>query len=164
MKLESQTAANTLLYITTIIIGLILMMLTRDFSHSDSNALAGFLLGCMLFGLGVLGMLIGETRTIELDERRKRIVLNVRRKVGGSKQLIILFDDIGGFGIGAQGKFSSGTRFYDLIVRLKSGKEIYLFGGCVFEGRMSREQIEGMKSFFEKTVSFQEKPRSATLS
>jgi len=152
MKLESKPATNTLLYLLTIGIGLVLMYLARDCSHAGTNVLAGFLLGCMLFGLGVLGLLIGETRTVELDERRKRIVLAVTRRIGGSRQVIIPFGEIRSLGIGMQGKASSGSRFYDLVVTLKNGKEVYLFGGCVFEGRMSREWVEGLKRQFEMAV------------
>lgn len=152
MKLESKPVTNTLLYLLTIGIGLVLMYLARDFSHAGTNVLAGFLLGCMLFGLGVLGLLIGETRTVELDERRKRIVLAVTRRIGGSRQVIIPFGEIRSLGIGMQGKASSGSRFYDLVVTLKNGKEVYLFGGCVFEGRMSREWVEGLKRQFEMAV------------
>ena len=152
MKLESQPAANMLLYIVTSVAGLLLMYLARDFNHGGTNVLCGFLLGCLLAGLGVLGMAIGETRTVELDERRRRIVLDVRRRVGGSRQVIMPFAEITGFGIGLQGKPSAGTRYYDLVVQLKSGKEIHLFGGCVFEGRMSREWVEGIRQRFEQAL------------
>lgn len=152
MKLESQPVTNTLLYIVTCTIGLLLMVLARDFSHGGSNVLAGFLLGCMLFCLGVLGMVIGETRAVELDERRKRIVLDVRRRIGGNRQVVIPFREIRSLGIGMQGKATSGSRFYDLVVTLKNGKEVYLFGGCVFEGRMSREWVDGVKMRVEAAM------------
>lgn len=152
MKLESKPATNTLLYLLTIGIGLVLMYLARDYSHGGTNVLSGFLLGCMLFGLGALGLLIGETRTVELDERRKRIVLAVTRRIGGSRQVVMPFGEIGRLGIGMQGRATSGSRFYDLVVTLKNGKEVYLFGGCVFEGRMSREWVEGLKRQFEMAM------------
>jgi hypothetical protein len=152
MKLESKPAANMLLYVVIVVVGFLLMYLARDFSHAGSNVLCGFLLGCMLSGLGVLGMAVGESRTVELDERRKWIVLNVRRRVGGGRQIVIPFSDIKGFGIGMQGKASAGSRYYDVVVRLKSGEEIYLFGGCVFEGRMSREWAEGIRRSFEQAI------------
>jgi hypothetical protein len=152
MKLESKPAANMLLYVVIVVVGFLLMYLARDFSHAGSNVLCGFLLGCMLSGLGVLGMAVGESRTVELDERRKWIVLDVRRRVGGGRQIVIPFSDIKGFGIGMQGKASAGSRYYDVVVRLKSGEEIYLFGGCVFEGRMSREWAEGIRCSFEQAI------------
>jgi hypothetical protein len=152
MKLESKPVAMLALYLVTIAVGLLLMWLARDFAHAGSNVMAAFLLGCMLSGLGVLALLVGESRTIELDERRRRIVLDVRRRVGAGRRIEIPFTEIMGLAIGLQGKASSGTRYYDLMVRLKSGTEIYLFGGCVFEGRMSRQWIDDLKSRFEKAI------------
>jgi hypothetical protein len=153
MKLESQPAKNSLLYCVTILVGFTLLFLTRDFSHAGTNVLAGFLLGCLLSGLGLLGMLIGEARTVLLDERKNQIVLDVRRRFGGNRQINIPFREIRTVGVGMQGKATSGSRFYDLVVTLTNGKEIYLFGGCVFEGRMNREWIEALRSRFEKAVT-----------
>jgi len=153
MKLESKPAPMLALYLVMIVIGMLLMWLSRDFSQAGSNVMAGFLLGCLLAGLGALAMLVGESRTIELDERRRMIVLDVRRRVGGNKRIEIPFSDVREFGLGLQGKASSGTRFYDLVVRLKSGKDIHLFGGCVFEGRMNRQWIDDLKERFEKAIS-----------
>ena len=152
MKLESKPAVNMLLYIVVTGVGLLLMYLTRDFRHGDSNVLCGFLLGCMLAGVGIMAMAVGEGRTVELDERQQRIVLVIRRRIGGSRRFDIPFCDISGFDIGMMGKGSSGTRHYDIVVRLGSGKEIYLFGGCVFEGRMNREWVEGIRQRFEQAL------------
>lgn len=152
MKLESKPAANMLLYVVISVVGFLLMYLARDFIHGGTNVLCGFLLGCMLLGIGIMAMVVGESRTVELDERRKRIVLDVKRRVGGGRQFIMPFSDIKGFGIGMQGKASAGSRLYDVVVRLHSGKEIYLFGGCVFEGRLSREWVEGVRGEFESAV------------
>ncbi len=153
MKMESKPAANLVLYLVTIALGLLLMWLARDFGHSGTNAKAGFLLGCMLFGLGTVGLAVGESRTVVVDERRKMIVLDIRRRVGGDRRIEIPFSDIREFSIGLQGDRSDGSRYYDLVVRLCSGKEIYLFGGCVFEGRMSREWMEDLRSRFEEATS-----------
>jgi hypothetical protein len=152
MKLESKPDATLAMYVAIIVVGSLLMWLARDFSQAGSNVMAGFLLGCMLFGLGVLALIIGESRTVQLDEQQKRIVLEVRRRIGPSKRIELPFSDIRELGIGVQGKPSSGTRYYDLIVRMRSGKEIYLFGGCVFEGRMSRQWIDDLRARFERAV------------
>lgn len=152
MRLESKPASMLALYLGIISVGMLLMWLARDFAHGGTNVMAGFLLGCLLAGLGILGLVIGEARTVELDERRRAILLDVTRRVGGSRRITIPFNSIEGFSIGLQGKASSGTRYYDLVVRQRDGKEIYLFGGCVFEGRMSREWIDGLRGQFEKAV------------
>lgn len=152
MKLESQPTSNTMLYLITIVVGALLMFLARDFQHGGSNQLSGFLLGSMLVVLGGLGFVIAETRTIELDERRKRIVLDVQRRIGGNRHISIPFSEIRAFGVGMQGKMTSGTRYYDLVVHLKSGKEVYLMGGCVFEGRMNRDWIDSLRLHFENAA------------
>ncbi len=152
MKLESKPAGNMVLYIVVSGAGFLLMYLARGFSHGDSNVLCGFLLGCMLAGVGLMAMAVGEARTVELDERQQRIVLEIRRRVGGTRQFVIPFREISSFGIGMMGKASAGSRYYDVVVRLGNGKEIYLFGGCVFEGRMSREWAEGIRQHFEEAL------------
>ena len=152
MKLESQPMTNTMLYLITVLVGGLLMFLARDFLHGGSNLLSGFLLGCMLAVLGLLGFIIAETRTIELDERRKRIVLDVQRRIGGNRHISMPFSEVKSFGVGMQGKLTSGTRYYDLVVHLKSGKEVYLMGGCAFEGRMSRDWIDSLKLRFENAM------------
>lgn len=153
MKLESKPASNMLMYVVITAVGALLMYLARDFRHGDSNVLCGFLLGCLLAVVGIMAMVVGETRTVELDERHRRIVLDVRRRLGGNRQLVIPLHDIASFSIGAQGRASSGTRHYDVVVQLNSGREIYLFGGCVFEGRMSRQWVEGIRQRFEEARS-----------
>ncbi|GEM_PF-2576582 len=123
MKLESQPAINSLLYIVTLLLCLVLMYL----SGGGTNILPAFLLGCMLFRVGTLALTIGETRRVERDEHRKRILLDVKRRVGGNRQIIIPLAEITSLGIGAQGKYTSGSRFYVLVVTLKTLKQTILF-------------------------------------
>ena len=52
--MESKPAADLVLYVVAIALGLLLMWLTRDIGHSGTNEKADFLLGCMMFGLGGL--------------------------------------------------------------------------------------------------------------
>jgi len=152
MKLESKPAVNLVLSIASIAAGLLIMWLTRDFNQAGTNVKAGFLLGCILLGLGSIALVVGESRTVELDERRRMIILDVTRRVGGNRRIEIPFSEIRGISIGMQGDKTDGSRYYDLVVRCGNGKEIYLFGGCVFEGRMSRERIADLRGRFEEAV------------
>ncbi len=152
MKMQSKAAANLGLYLASIAVGMLLMWLTRDLGHAGTNEKAGFLLGCMLFLLGAVALVIGESRTVELDERRRMIILNVRRRIGGNRRIEIPFSDIREFSIGRQGDRSDGSVYYDLVVNLKTGKEICLFGGCVFEGRMDRKWMEDLRERFEEAA------------
>ena len=152
MKLESKPAANLALFIVAIVIGLLIIWLARDFSHGNANAQAGFLLGCMLFGLGIIALAVGESRTVELDERRRMIVLVIKRRLGGSRRIEIPSSNIRKIGICLMGDKTDGSEYFDLVVTLGSGKEIYLFGGCVFEGRMSRESMDNLRGHFERSL------------
>ena len=39
------------------------------------------------------------------------------------------------------------------MVKLKTGKEIYVFGGYAFEGRMNRGQVEQWKQRLERAIN-----------
>lgn len=97
MKLESRPVGNLALNLGALVAGALLMWLARDFRHGGSNELAGFLLGCLLFGLGAASFAIGESRTVELDERNKKIVLQVRRRIGSCRRVEIPFRCITGW-------------------------------------------------------------------
>ncbi len=148
MTLESKPAPMRMLCLGGIAGGSLLMYAARGFSTARANELAGFLLGSLILGLSLLALVVGESRRVELDEEGRRVLLDVIRRWGGRKRIEIPFADIEAIDLGAQGKPSAGTRYYDLIVRRRDGREVYLFGGCVFEGRMSREWIEGLRNRF----------------
>ncbi|MFN8611707.1 MAG: hypothetical protein U0931_29450 [Vulcanimicrobiota bacterium] len=150
MKFQSQPYANLALNLVLTFLGGGIMWAARDFSHADSNARAGFLLGVLLAVIGVLALIVDESRRVEWDENQ--ILLDVRRRVGGNRQLQIPLREVGSVTLGAQGKSSSGTRYYDLVVKLNSGREIPLFGGCAVEGRMNRSQVEQWRQRLESAV------------
>lgn len=153
MTLHGKSGQTLLLSALCTIIGLVLLVGFRDFPQAGSNRFAGFMLGVLLFSLGALGLAIRETRRIELDERGRRIILEVTRRLGGNRRLVIPFSQIEGFGIGLQGKLANATRYYDLTVKTRDGKEIHLMGGCVFEGRMDRAWIANLRRQFEEAVA-----------
>ena len=97
-------------------------------------------------------MLIHETREIELDTQRRQLVLNLRQRFGGNRRIAMAFADIVGITIGELGSRLEGSVYYDLVVHERSGKDIYLMGGCAFEGRMNRERMERLREQFERAV------------
>ncbi len=147
MKLRSQPARNFALNLTLMVVGALLIYLCRQ--HADTNTWAGLLLGCLLLLLGLVALLIHETREIELDTRRRMLVLDVHRRVGGDRRLSIPFSDIVSIGIGALGSRSEGSVYHDLVLHTRAGKDIYLMGGCTFEGRMNRDRMEALREEFE---------------
>jgi hypothetical protein len=153
MKLESRPELNLLMSIAIILLGLPLLWFARDFSGFADNKFAAFVLGGFLLALGVLTLLMGETRSVELDESRRRIALTIKRRIGGSRQVIIPYQEIENFTILRQGKASNFSVYYDIGVVRKNRKVVYLFGGCAFDGRMSREWVDGVRKRFEQAVA-----------
>jgi len=148
MVLESKPAPMLAMYVGGSAAGLLLMYLARNFTFARSNELAGFLLGCLILGLSVAALLVGEGRRVELDEGGRRVILDITRRWGARRRIEIQAAGIQDIAIGALGDRSDGTRYYDLVVKRRDGGELYLFGGCVFEGRMDRDQMEGLRQHF----------------
>lgn len=153
VKLESRPELTYLIGIGILLIGIPLFWLGRNYSGYGDSAFAGFVLGCFLIGISVLALVVGEQRSVELDEQRGRIVLDITRRVGGSRQVIIPFQDIERFTVLHLGEYGSFSAYYDLGAVLRSGKTVYLFGGCAFDGRMNREWIEELRSRFEQAAA-----------
>ena len=152
MILESRKAPMQVMYVAGAAVGLLLMYLARDFAWTRSNALAGFLLGCLVFGLSAVAMVLGESRRVELDEAGRRILLDVNWRWGG-KRLVLPFADLTDITVGRMGDTSDGSVYYDLVVHHRDGREIHLFGGCVFEGRMDRAWIEDLRERFRAALA-----------
>jgi hypothetical protein len=153
MKLNSIPKLNLLMSIGIILVAVPLIWIGRNYSGYHDNNFAAFALGWFLLILGVLALVMGETRSVALDERQKRIVLDIKRRIGRCRQVIIPFHEIEKFTILRQGKSGSFSVYYDLGVVQRSGKTVYLFGGCAFEGRMSREWIERLRGQFEQAIA-----------
>ena len=152
MVLQSKAGQTLLLAALCAIVGLVLLVGFRDYAQVNSNQFAGFMLGMLLFCLGVAGLAVRESRRIELDKGRRELILEVTRRMGGNRRIVVPFAQIEGFGIGLQGKPGSATRYYDLTVKTRNGEEIHLMGGCVFEGRMDRAWIDNLRRQFEQAI------------
>jgi hypothetical protein len=152
LNLQSKPELNLLMSIGVLLMGAPLFWLGRTYTGYGDNRFAAFALGCLLLILGLMALVMGETRSIELDVERKRIVLDIKRRIGGCRQVVIPFQAIEKFTILRMGTSSNLSVYYDLGVVQRSGKTVYLFGGCAFDGRMSSEWIEGLRIQFEQVV------------
>ena len=148
MILESRKLPMLLLHLIGAAAGLALMYLARGFTWGvRSNEFAGFLLGCLILGISLAAMAVGESRRVELDEAGQQVILEVTSRFG-RKRLVFPFADIQDIHLGRQGAASEGSVYYDLVLQGRDGRETHLFGGCVFEGRMSRDWVEGLRGRF----------------
>lgn len=152
MVLESKPAPMLAMYVGGSLAGALLMYLARGFTSIRSNEFAGFLLGCLLLGLSAAALLVGEGRRVELDEAGRRVILEITRRWGARRRIEIQAAGIRDIAIGALGERSGGSRYYDLVVMMRDGRELHLFGGCVFEGRMDRDRVEALRETFREAL------------
>lgn len=149
---ESGAGKQTALAVACVIVGLVLAIGFRNFQGAGSNALAGFLLGLLLLGMGVAGFLSGGKQTITIDPDRRLIVVEDQGSFGTRKRTI-LFRDIADIGIGFLGKRSNAVTFYYLDLRLRDGSRYPLFApGRFFPGSSDRTTVEGWRQRLQQFV------------
>ncbi len=146
MQLRSQPRRNAALSGISVAVGALLVYFGRH--HADTNAWAGYLLGWLMLLLGLAALLVNESRQLELDTRRRLLVLDVRRRLGGNRRVTIPFSQITSVDVSTFGSRSDGSVYYDLVVRTLDGRSVYLMGGCAFEGRMNRDYMERLRDQF----------------
>lgn len=141
MTLQSQRLPMSLLQVAGLLMGLLLMALTRHrVSWSFTNEMAGFLLGLLILVLSAAALAVGESRRVEIA--REGIRLEVAWRWGRTRVVVIPAAEIRDIALSAQGSHSEGTRSWDLVVMRRDGRETHLLGGCAFEGRLDRDRMD----------------------
>ncbi len=144
MVLESQRAPMTLLQLAALAVGALLLVLGRpQGTWPPTPGTAGFLLGALVFGLGAVALVLGEARRVEVGPAGVRLVVTWRG--GRVRRVDIPVADIRDLALSGLGDATDGTRAYDLVVLCRDGREVHLFGGCAFEGRLDRDRLEGLR-------------------
>lgn len=147
---QSNPAKQTALSLICALAGLALTVGFRHFSSADTNALAGFLLGLLLLGIGVIGFLVSGKQTVVIDPQARRITVEDSNRFG-TKKRFIPFRDITDISLGYLGKKSNFVEWYYLILELKNGETYSLFPpGRFFEGGSDRATVAGWKRRLEE--------------
>jgi hypothetical protein len=143
--MQSGRGRQTALAVGSLIAGLALMVGFRDY-HGDSNMLAGFLLGVLLLVIGSAGLLVGGTQTALVDRALRRIAVEDKKMLGGSKRREIGFGEVTGLSIGYLGKKSNFVQTYYLVLKLTNGREYPLFApGRFFPRASDRSTVESWR-------------------
>jgi hypothetical protein len=128
-----------------LVVGGVLMWGMRDFAIRGDNVLAGFLLGVLLFVIGVASILVHGAQTVTIDARKGLIEVSDARPVG-TKLTAIAFQQVADVSIGYLGKRTSFVNTYYLVLHLTDGREYPLFApGRFFEGTSDRDVVEGWR-------------------
>lgn len=150
--LESKPNANLLLNLVCTLAGVALIYLGHDYGTIGSNRFYGLLLGLLIMSLGVAALIIGERRRITVDIAKREIRLDVRRRLASEKSIRIPFASIAQIYLTRNGSASDGSVYYDISLERTYGSDVYLMGGCIFEGRMDRCRMDKLRNELMKIV------------
>lgn len=129
--------------------GLVLLIGFRDFSVLGTNALAGFLLGLLLFLIGVAGLLTCGRQTIVVDPKARLIFIEDSNRFG-TKSRKIMFQEIESVGMGYLGKKSNFVEYHYLQLSLRNGEKYPLFApGRYYQGASDRGTVASWKQRLE---------------
>ena len=141
-KIESNPGKQMLLAVAIFFIGLLLIILCRDYGGPGmTNTLAGFLLGWLLFLVGAVNILLNGKQTIIIDPQ-KRCIAVLDANLFGNKARYIPFHEIVETRVAAIGKRSSYTMTYYVSLHLRDGKTYPLFFPAYYDGRWDRSVAE----------------------
>lgn len=154
-KSQSNYGKQLTLSLGCLVVGLVLMGAFRDFHGSGNNALAGFALGGLLFGLGVWNVLVNGKQTVVVEPVSRRILVE-DFCLFASKRRAISFAEVGSVGIGYLGKKSNGVTWYYLVLKLTNGEEYALFApGRCYEGGSDRAVVASWRRRLEEYLGRQ---------
>lgn len=123
-----------------------------DFSHF-TNGTGGFLLGLLIFILGLVSIIVSYNEIITIDPNKKQITI-VRVSRLGTKTLPILFSDIERVGIGFIGRASNIVlQNYYVNLHLKDGSNCPLFFPAYYDGRGDESVAQDRKAKIEQYLN-----------
>lgn len=136
--------------IVMVVVGIVLIFgFRRQFGPGMTNELAGFLLGWLLFLVGLASVVLASRQTIVIDPARREISVS-DANMFRAHQRTVRFDEITRIGIGSVGRRSSHVMFYYLVLHLRAGEEYPLFApGYFYAGGTDRGVVESWRSRLE---------------
>jgi hypothetical protein len=149
---QSKPGKQMMLSLACVVLGMVFLIVFRDFSSSGTSAMAGFLLGVLLLLIGAVAFLATGKQTIVVDPGTRCITIEDSNRFRTKKRSIPL-SDIVDISIGYLGKRSNFVTWYYLVLKLRSGEEYPLFSpGRFFEGGSDRSIVVSWKQRLERYV------------
>ena len=155
LKFESDAVGQSVSVYLSAMLGLALAYACRGFDRSGfSTTLAGFLLGLLFLGLGIAGVVTGAAgarRVIVVDPVQKNIRIQDSSRFG-TKTRLVAFRQIQGAYLHELGDNEGGCASYDVVLRLRGGATLPLFGGALFDGRWNKGLMENRMRQLQRYV------------
>jgi hypothetical protein len=144
---ENSPNKQTAISLIFTIIGLILIVLCRDFINSGSaGETAGFALGILVFFVSGYYILVSGKQVVIIDPNKRCIIVEDNNRFG-SKARVIEFQNIADVRIGWIGKKTT-FYYYFLLLKLKNGENYPLFNQY-YPGSFDRTTVESWKTKLE---------------
>jgi hypothetical protein len=155
---ESNPGLQMAASLACLVIGLALAYICRNFGEfAMSNTFAGFLLGILLWFIGMAGILTVGKQKITIDPKERRILVEDSSPFG-KRERMIFFSDISHIAVSYLGKESNFVTFYSLLLTLRNGEEYTLFApGRFYKGSRDRSIVEGWRSRLEDCIGPRER-------
>jgi len=146
---KSSRTTQLAMAVGSLIVGVLLMYLCRDYGTVWSDTFAGLLLGLLLAVIGAAGVVATARQTVVIDPLTRTITVEDRR-LWGTASRTIAFADVVAVRIGYLGKRSNFQNHYYLDLKLRSGGTYSLFApGRGYSGSSSRATVEGWRERLE---------------
>jgi hypothetical protein len=142
---ESRPAKQSVLAIGCTVLGAVFVVGFRHMAGANTGVKAGFLLGLLLVGLGLVAFVMQGRQTVVVDPATRTITVQDKTFFGTRRRGIAL-DDIADVGVGFLGRSSNYVKTYYLELTLRSGGRCSLFApGRFYEGASDRSVVEGWR-------------------
>ena len=130
-----------------------ILLLFNDFNLTNTNTLAGFLLGLLLLIIGIAGILFNVKQTIIVDPNKRCITVEDVNFFKNKKRSI-LFNEIVDISIGYLGRYSTHVTWYYLILKLRNGENYSLFApGRFYKGGSIKSTAEVWRRLLNEYIS-----------
>ena len=108
----------------------------------------------LLLVIGAAGLLVSGTQTVVVDPALRRIVVEDKTVLSGTKRREIAFGEVTAVSIGYLGKRSNFMQTYYLVLKLTSGQEYPLFApGRFYPGASSRTTVETWRRRLQEYIA-----------
>lgn len=152
-KSRGNSGKQRMLSLACAAVGLVLVLGFREFEGINSNGGAGFLLGLLLFSIGIPGFLLSGRQTVLVDSENRQIIVEDCNRFH-TKRRVIPFRDIVDISTGYLGKKSNYATSYYLVLKLRNGEDYPLFApGRFFQGANKRLTVAGWKERLEACMN-----------
>jgi hypothetical protein len=101
----------------------------------------GLVLGGLVVLVAAAGIVLGRRRSVIVDGRERTVVIEDATRIGARRESIP-FADVRVVELERVGDDEASSSVFDIVLALRSGRRVHLFGGAFFDQRHDRASME----------------------